>query len=100
MAAVQDIPLYRIVLTGGPCGGKTTALARVSSYLRQRGFEVFTVPEAFTILCSNGLTMDYFSTREGMDLIIQGTVLYRPSRASAISFFRLCKKAWNRSWPI
>jgi predicted ATPase len=75
MASVQDIPLYRIVLTGGPCGGKTTALARLSSYLRERGFEVFTVPEAFTILCSNGLTMDYFASREGMDLIIQGTVL-------------------------
>jgi hypothetical protein len=23
-------PIYKIVLTGGPCGGKTTALARVS----------------------------------------------------------------------
>jgi predicted ATPase len=75
MAVNPDFPLYRIVLTGGPCGGKTTALARLSSYLRERGFEVFTVPEAFTILCSNGLTMDYFASREGMDLIIQGTVL-------------------------
>lgn len=49
------------VLTGGPCGGKTTALARLSSYLRDRGFEIFTVPEAFTILASNGFSMDYFA---------------------------------------
>jgi len=31
-------PVYKIVLTGGPCGGKTTSLARVS-YLCIRLFE-------------------------------------------------------------
>lgn len=67
-------PFFKFVLTGGPCGGKTTALARVSSYLRERGFEVFTAPEAFTILASNGFSLDYFAT-EGMDVITQLTVL-------------------------
>ena len=67
-------PFFKIVLTGGPCGGKTTALARVSSYLRERGFEVFTAPEAFTILASNGFSLDYFAT-EGMDIVTQKTVL-------------------------
>jgi len=62
------------VLTGGPCGGKTTALARLSSYLRERGFETFTVPEAFTILASNGFSMNYFSV-EGMGLCVQDTVM-------------------------
>jgi hypothetical protein len=38
--------VFLIVLTGGPCGGKTTALDRLSGYLRERGFRVFTVPEA------------------------------------------------------
>lgn len=61
-------------LAGGPCGGKTTALARVFSYLRERGFEVITVPETFTILSSNGMSVDFFSTG-GMAKIIQGTVL-------------------------
>ena len=28
----RDVPFYKFVLTGGPCGGKTTALARVSSF--------------------------------------------------------------------
>ena len=49
------------MFTGGPCGGKTTALARLSSYLRERGFEIFTVPEAYTILASNGFSLDYFA---------------------------------------
>jgi thymidylate kinase len=70
----STVPFYRVVLTGGPCGGKTTALARLSSYLRERGFEVIMAPEAFTILCSNGLSLDYFGT-DGMDIVIQGTVL-------------------------
>jgi predicted ATPase len=70
----SEVPFYRVVLTGGPCGGKTTALARVSSYLRERGFEAITVPEAFTILFANGMSLEYFGT-EGMDVVIQSTVL-------------------------
>lgn len=70
----NNVPFYRIVLTGGPCGGKTTALARVSSYLRERGFDVIMVPEAFTILYQNGMSLDYFGT-EGMDIVIQNTVM-------------------------
>jgi len=67
-------PLYKIVLTGGPCGGKTTALARLSSYLRERGFEVLTCPEAYTILASNGMSLSYYET-EGMPGVIQNTVM-------------------------
>lgn len=70
----NNVPFYRIVLTGGPCGGKTTALSRVSNYLRERGFEVVMAPEAFTILASNGMSMTFFGT-EGMDEIIQSTIL-------------------------
>jgi len=59
------VPLYKIVLTGGPCSGKTTGLARVSSFLRERGFRVFTVPEAATILFLNGGSVDDLGTEEG-----------------------------------
>jgi hypothetical protein len=67
-------PLYKLVFTGGPCGGKTTALARVFSFLRERNFEVINCPEAYTILNSNGMGFDLFST-PGMGAIIQGTVM-------------------------
>jgi len=50
----KEVPFYKFVLTGGPCGGKTTALARVSSFLRQRGYSVYTVPEAATIMFGHG----------------------------------------------
>ena len=45
---------YRIVLTGGPCAGKTTCLARLSERLECLGLRVFRVPEAATILMSGG----------------------------------------------
>eukprot|EP01122_Echinamoeba_exundans_P015104 TRINITY_DN7035_c0_g1_i1.p1 TRINITY_DN7035_c0_g1~~TRINITY_DN7035_c0_g1_i1.p1 ORF type:complete len:509 (+),score=110.40 TRINITY_DN7035_c0_g1_i1:37-1563(+) len=45
-----EVPVYRIVLTGGPCGGKSTALAHISDRLSSLGFRVFRVPEAATIL--------------------------------------------------
>jgi predicted ATPase len=69
------VPVYKIVLTGGPCGGKTTSLARISSFLRERGFEVMTVPEAFSILVSNGMSMNYFATIQGFEPFVQGSVM-------------------------
>ena len=68
-------PLYKIVLTGGPCGGKTTSLARLSYYLRERGFEVMTCPEAFSILINNGMSMEYYAAVEGIATIIQSSVM-------------------------
>ena len=47
--------IHKIVLTGGPCAGKTTALSRLASFLRERGFRVYTVPEAATMLFMSGV---------------------------------------------
>lgn len=49
--------LHRIVLTGGPCGGKTTSLARIHERLESFGFRVLLVPEAATMLISGGATV-------------------------------------------
>lgn len=70
----QQEPVYKFVFTGGPCGGKTTALARVFSFLKERNFEVITCPEAYTLLNSHGMGADFFST-PGMPKYIQGAVL-------------------------
>lgn len=47
-------PIYRICLTGGPCAGKTTALTTLNQVLVQRGFRVYVVPEAATMLMKGG----------------------------------------------
>jgi CYTH domain-containing protein/predicted ATPase len=46
--------IHRIVLTGGPCGGKTTALAKIQERLASLGFGVYLVPEAATMLITGG----------------------------------------------
>lgn len=47
-------PIYRIVVTGGPCAGKTTALSSLKARLEKAGWRVFMVPEAATTLFHNG----------------------------------------------
>lgn len=46
--------IKRIVLTGGPCAGKTTALVRVTEYFSNLGYKVFTVPEVPTMVTQAG----------------------------------------------
>ena len=44
----------KIVLTGGPCAGKTTALVRIIEHFTSLGFKVFTVPEVPTLYSQGG----------------------------------------------
>lgn len=37
-------PIYRIVLTGGPCAGKSTALDKICDHFSKKGFHVMVVP--------------------------------------------------------
>lgn len=46
--------IKRIVLTGGPCAGKTTALVRITEYFSNRGYKVFTIPEVPTLFSLGG----------------------------------------------
>lgn len=44
-----------IVLTGGPCAGKTTALRYLVEHLSGRGWRALVVPEAATLMITGGL---------------------------------------------
>lgn len=46
---------YRLVLTGGPCGGKTTGQSRLCTFFENLGWKVFRVPETATVLLSGGI---------------------------------------------
>lgn len=50
------VKISKIVLTGGPCAGKTTALEWISNYFSKRGYTVLTVNETATELISNGVS--------------------------------------------
>ncbi len=55
--------IKRIVLTGGPCAGKTTALVRIIEHFSSLGFKVFTIPEVPTLFTQAG--MDYLTKNKG-----------------------------------
>lgn len=47
-------PIYKICITGGPCGGKTSALAYLTEKLSEKGFKVFCAPEVPTMTMLGG----------------------------------------------
>ena len=47
--------IKKIVLTGGPCGGKTSAISRIVQSLSEMGYSVLVVPETATELIPNGI---------------------------------------------
>ena len=51
----KEVKITKIVLTGGPCAGKTTALNWIDNYFSNRGYIVLFVPETATELISNGV---------------------------------------------
>ncbi|XP_053677110.1 TRPL translocation defect protein 14 [Anopheles nili] len=55
MDAIEERKVYRLVLTGGPCGGKTTGQSRLCTFFENLGWKVFRVPETATILLSGGI---------------------------------------------
>lgn len=55
--------IRKIVLTGGPCAGKTTALVRIIEHFSSLGFKVFTIPEVPTLFTQAG--MNYLTKNRG-----------------------------------
>ncbi len=47
--------ITKIVLTGGPCGGKTNSLSVIEQRLTERGYKVLIVPEAATEIINNAV---------------------------------------------
>lgn len=45
----------KIVLTGGPCAGKTSALTKIEEELTEKGYKVFIVGESATELIKGGI---------------------------------------------
>ena len=64
--------ITKIVLTGGPCAGKTTTNERIEEFFTKVGYAVFTLPEAPTLFIKAGadfLTQDrnlYFEIHKSM----------------------------------
>ena len=47
--------IIKIAVTGGPCGGKSTALSHIKKTAEELGFRVLTIGETATELISGGV---------------------------------------------
>jgi thymidylate kinase len=56
--------VYKVVLTGGPCAGKTTALARFRTFFENLGWKVYCAPEAATILFCGGIEVTKLNKKQ------------------------------------
>lgn len=68
--------IKRIVLTGGPCAGKTTALVRINDHFSSLGYKVFMIPEVPTMVTQSGWNYltdnkDFYYEGEKMILELQ-----------------------------
>jgi predicted ATPase/CYTH domain-containing protein len=54
----------KIVITGGPCSGKTTALAAIVQFCQDHGFYPVIVPEAATDLIMSGFNRTHLSFQD------------------------------------
>lgn len=66
--------IKKIVLTGGPCAGKTTALVRINDHFSNLGYKVFTVPEVPTMVTQSGwnyMTDNHDFYYEGEKVILE-----------------------------
>ncbi len=71
-AAAEKAPLFKVVLTGGPCGGKTTAKTEIKARFESLGFLVLCGPEAATLLFGGGVP---FPHDEASRMLLQRTIL-------------------------
>lgn len=49
-----DSPVYKICITGGPCAGKSTAMATLERKFTELGYRIFIVPEVATLSMLGG----------------------------------------------
>lgn len=56
MYAPRKKEIKKIVITGGPCAGKTTGMKKVKEEFSKRGYAVIIVPETATELISGGIS--------------------------------------------
>jgi len=59
--------IHKLVLTGGPCGGKTTGQAHLATFFESLGWKVFRVPETATVLMSGGISFGELNEEQVLD---------------------------------
>lgn len=72
--------VVKIVLTGGPCGGKTSAMPVLKQMLQDKGWKVYTTPEVATLASDHGVNLgdpgspDKFFAFINLMMALEGTM--------------------------
>ncbi len=80
--------ILNIVVTGGPCGGKTTALDEIVKFLRVYGYTVYLVNETATELINGGIKPfgDYqLDIKTFQELLLDAQIAKEKTRRKAAS---------------
>lgn len=89
--------IYKVVLTGGPCGGKTTGQSRLRTFFENLGWKVYTVPETATILLGGGVKFEQLSYEQAYQF--QKDVIHTILRIESV-FFSQAEMSANSDVPI
>lgn len=65
--------ITKIVLTGGPCAGKTTALVRIIEHFTGLGYQVYTLPEVATMFYQAGV--DFMTSNKALYYEIEKSLI-------------------------
>lgn len=80
--------ITNIVLTGGPCAGKSTGLSRIEQELSQKGYKVFVVPKTATEIITGGIRPAEFDLFDFQRAIFENqSVKEKVYRAMAQKYF-------------
>ena len=86
--------IKKIVLTGGPCAGKTTAMVKVIEHFSSLGYKVFTIPEVPTMFTQAG--MNYLTSNK--DFFFEGEkATFQTQINLEDSFLRMAETLQQRS---
>ncbi len=82
--------IWVIVISGGPCGGKTSCLSIVESKLTERGYKVLISPESATKLMSAGIRLGpkELGGAEFQRLILRDTIEQEDLIRQAARYYR------------
>jgi predicted ATPase len=87
LSGFQKKEPHGIVMTGGPCGGKTSTLAYLRDELANRGFHVLVCPEVATTVISGGIDPRIMSKVTFQELLLKTSLHQEETFRSAANYF-------------
>ena len=72
---LDNFPVFRVCISGGPCGGKTTLLDKVREEFTKKGFKVITMPEVPTLVHNAGININTYMMPLEDKLTLEASIL-------------------------